>query len=1187
LDLYLNADGFLGDSGLAALGARLVDLGHEIRFVRSVLAETRRGVAAWHDEIAAFVREGAFDIVVLPRAWDAAIVDVIRAELASGVLVRLTNGVSAGLDDRFDRVLDDSGLVALVEGSTHVANATFKKTTARELRRLVTAPAAPALAAAALSAAPDAGHRPMLSGPASGCPFLLDAAQSPIFARLALDPTKVQTKGCTFCLDNSGAFAVPSEAAVLDAWLDGLRSARARDPSVREFLLTDERPHPYLPAFFRAVRDEGLGPVELMIKSRVDWLLEFADGPVSEAITLAETTGSLLHVYLVGFENFDPFHLALFNKGSTVADNVAAIEKLRELAARFPRSFEYLRYRAHGIVLFTPWTLPEHLLENARRMREVRFHELRTEAVRTRLRLYPRVPLHALAEADGLLVDRFEEGRGDRAAEQGYDASVPWRFKDARTEVVFRLATWLSSRDRMLMDADALEAATSFVLRWPGLAEVPEDAQLPFDQAIRAWAPGCEGSAAATVGFDPEVDLVASGDKPACLKEGVPAAAALRLVRAYGAMGLSAAIVERHDVGGAGDVHRSGDRFAIVAVARDAATLAAVVDAQRAHHAREGAASGSERLATVGELMGYPRCCREAFAQQAERGDNLENERLTLLRSPGARVHPLLNRLARVRLISHHPCTADCAASIAIAREVLARCAAISPDAALWVQRELERPVLYLDYGRSLYVRGRFEGDAFLVDEAELVHRIFHRRVGADDFDPAKLASFTLRPSMVIAHQRDGRRFELSAPSPLLLIPGVPLPAPALAALEASHALREARVATLASPAGAPVVGRDEALPAAIRPGVRVLGYRILSVNGDAGTHRITLKSASHQFDVRVWNARRLGNAERAFVLSRGAWRFQVDLLDQLPAPARAALDMLARALPMGPPGAEQRTARPASRTTIIDVPSVCERACVFCHISLRPLDQRAPRGSADDVERAISAAKDGDILFTGDDALANPRIVAWVELATRGGGRVSIIGPPRRGRTAALAPALARAGLHKYVTALLGPSADVHDRMAGLPGAFEALEEAMRAMHAASVTTELVTPLIRPLLADLPAMADLAVRLSHSGHTLVAYAPDSMVGGGFDPLVPPFDELRTALGKLAGKRVSVDALPTCVVPPAQRPRDGSRLERTDGELGVVYPQESCAACAAKSSCPGVAETVYRAVGARGLVPAR
>jgi MoaA/NifB/PqqE/SkfB family radical SAM enzyme len=350
-------------------------------------------------------------------------------------------------------------------------------------------------------------------------------------------------------------------------------------------------------------------------------------------------------------------------------------------------------------------------------------------------------------------------------------------------------------------------------------------------------------------------------------------------------------------------------------------------------------------------------------------------------------------------------------------------------------------------------------------------------------------------------------------------------------------------------------------------------------VFGDTGApHRLEILARTDDAPVRlgpialrVWGDTRDTRARR---LLRAAVDILGPRIDEGFDPASAPLDEL------GARRAEHHVA-------IIDVPSVCERACVFCHISLRPLDQRAPRGSDEDVERAIAAVKHGDILFTGDDALAHPRIVAWVELATRAGGKVAIIGPPRRARTAALAPALARAGLGKYVTALLGPSADVHDRMAGLPGAFEALEEAMRAMHQASIATELVTPLIRPLLSDLPAITDLAVRLSGAGHTLVAYAPDSMVGGGFDPLVPPFDELRAALANLGAKRVSVDALPTCVVPAARRPRQGSRLERTDVELLVVYPDDTCAPCAARSSCPGIAETVHRAVGARGLVPFR
>lgn len=274
------------------------------------------------------------------------------------------------------------------------------------------------------------------------------------------------------------------------------------------------------------------------------------------------------------------------------------------------------------------------------------------------------------------------------------------------------------------------------------------------------------------------------------------------------------------------------------------------------------------------------------------------------------------------------------------------------------------------------------------------------------------------------------------------------------------------------------------------------------------------------------------------------------------------------------------------TRTTIIDVPSVCDRACVFCQVSLRPIETRSPRGTDAEVEHAIAVAE-GAVLFTGDDALSNPRIVEWVDLAARKASHVAVIGPPRLGRTAALAPALAKAGMRKYVTALLGASEATHDRVGGREGAHRAVREAAAAMRAAGITVELVTPLIRPVLSELGAIADLAATLADGGHTLLAYAPDSMVGDAFDPVVPAFDDLREALTAITGKRSSVDALPLCVLPAAMRSNGGTTLERTDERLGVVYPEAICGACELRARCPGLAVTVERAVGTRGLVALR
>ena len=277
---------------------------------------------------------------------------------------------------------------------------------------------------------------------------------------------------------------------------------------------------------------------------------------------------------------------------------------------------------------------------------------------------------------------------------------------------------------------------------------------------------------------------------------------------------------------------------------------------------------------------------------------------------------------------------------------------------------------------------------------------------------------------------------------------------------------------------------------------------------------------------------------------------------------------------------------RSEGNATIIDVPSVCDRACVFCHVSTRPLAERTQRGSDEGVERAIAGAK-GAILFTGDDALSHPRIVAWVEMAAQHGRHVAVIGPPRLGVTARIAPDLARAGLRKYITALLGASDATHDRIGGREGALRAVREAASAMRAAGVKVELVTPLIRPLLDELAAITALAAELTDGGHTLLVYAPDTEMGDVFDSVVPTFDALRAALASGTGAQVSVDALPLCVLPEPMRAEAAAKLNRTDARLSIVYPDTICGSCELKPSCPGLAATVERAVGTGGLVALR
>lgn len=280
-------------------------------------------------------------------------------------------------------------------------------------------------------------------------------------------------------------------------------------------------------------------------------------------------------------------------------------------------------------------------------------------------------------------------------------------------------------------------------------------------------------------------------------------------------------------------------------------------------------------------------------------------------------------------------------------------------------------------------------------------------------------------------------------------------------------------------------------------------------------------------------------------------------------------------------PAAIELEAAGATSLAIIDVPSICDRACAFCHRALQPIAARRPRGSDEDVIEAIDRAE-SEILFTGDDALSHPRIVEWIARAAAR-GPVSLIGPARPGLAPRLAPALARAGLARFSSGLFGSEPSTHDRIAGREGALAALAEACAALRGVGIDVELVTPLVRALLADLPAISARARAWSGREPSLLAYVPDTEVGVAFDGLVAPWDELRAALEALGDRGPRADALPLCVLPARWRRGASARLERTDRTLAIVHPEDPCGRCAARAACPGIATTVLRAVGVGGL----
>ena len=886
LDCYANTHLFIRDTAFRSLQTELKSLGLSV--FRGELIRDAPPSGKSVEEICSSLAKTNPSLIVVSRAWDEALLETLRhATAGKAKLVRYSHGPPTRLDPSFDAVLDNAGIRALL--------------TDQELQD--TRPQSPhwrqskaAMATAIPITAPEAAEElPTISGPARGCPFLVDVRTSPAFHDSNIDFDQVQSKGCSFCLDNVGAFATFPDKEIVGSWLSQLRTVRAQRPDTRAILLTDERPHPYLPALFREIlADPDLHRIEVMIKTRVDWLAEFADNAIEETCTLAEQSASLLHIYLVGFESFHQADLDLFNKAVNVADNVRAIEILHDLESRHPRSFEFRKNRAHGIVLFHPWTTTESLLDNARTMRQVRFEELRTQTLRTRLRLYASVPLHALAERQGLLASQFDEGRSDRAVEQGYDASIPWRFADPAIEAIFRAANAIAARHPKLPEADVLEMVTRFVVRWPAFASHPDLTAPPILHALRTWGNSIEDVIAITgaevAGYDREVEAVAAGMKQACLKESVAAADANGLVEAYTIMGLAAEVVSHHDRGRADGRHLPGQSHAIIAVAHNSETLRCVLSRQRAVERGE-----AEHITAMGELMGYPACCTEFFKAQRNQGDNQNLELAPFHAAPENPLRPLLNRFGAVSLISHMLCSPDCSESEKLAAQRLAAIGEIDGDARQRIVDHLTEDVLRLDYQRAATLRGTWDSNRYLVDAI--------RPLGTTHLsaDASQIAALRFDETGIALQLTNGEIRQLQTANPILVEPGKPLASAQSATLKSLGWSKPADSDT--SPQSSTNVEHPPP-PAAIDSVVDLLnqqqqinGFNIAGIQVDgAGGCILNLRQTDTTQDVsiRPWTPQTPGMSRR------GKWA--LDLVPQrTPSDKdRALVGALARILPAG-----------------------------------------------------------------------------------------------------------------------------------------------------------------------------------------------------------------------------------------------------------------------------------------------
>lgn len=111
-------------------------------------------------------------------------------------------------------------------------------------------------------------------------------------------------------------------------------------------------------------------------------------------------------------------------------------------------------------------------------------------------------------------------------------------------------------------------------------------------------------------------------------------------------------------------------------------------------------------LREMGDLLGYPGCCVEAFAAQPDRSNNTFNRYATAARTTSPGPWPWeLNNLVFM-LLAFFPCRYDCPEALKHARAALAEMGKAYPDLIAPLKGAMARPTLYFDHPRRVLLKG-------------------------------------------------------------------------------------------------------------------------------------------------------------------------------------------------------------------------------------------------------------------------------------------------------------------------------------------------------------------------------------------------------------------------------------------------------------------------------------------------
>lgn len=281
-----------------------------------------------------------------------------------------------------------------------------------------------------------------------------------------------------------------------------------------------------------------------------------------------------------------------------------------------------------------------------------------------------------------------------------------------------------------------------------------------------------------------------------------------------------------------------------------------------------------------------------------------------------------------------------------------------------------------------------------------------------------------------------------------------------------------------------------------------------------------------------------------------------------------------------------------------------CNNACVFCHAADRRGDDTLAR-ILDKVDRARDLGVDTVVLSGGEPTL-HPGLEAIARHIQARGMKLGLVTNGRVLCLPAVLGPLLDAGLDYAYVSLHAPTAEIHDRLVGVSGAFDETLRGLRALHGRVAHLWVNTVVTRANLAVVPDLIDVASELPESVMKLTFPQPKGAVLAAFDAVVPGLAEASQAVirafehaRRRGHQRLGHEGFPLCLLPGFEALRDDLR---THGFLGMselhdrgfepiddalrVWP-EPCDGCSLRDGCPGVYRELAARRGWRELRPRR